>query len=97
MNQNEILFAVTLISFCIGILGKAWQLSASVAEMKHSFQVQDIRLENLAALHDTTFTGFRERIDHSTSRLRGESDDLSKRVEDLEAYLTKTTEFIRRR
>lgn len=97
MNYPEILFAITLGSFCIGILHRVWSISTAVSTIQHSFEKQDIRLENLVALHELGFNGFKERVDHTAARLRREITEVNVRVEDLESFMAKTTEFNRRR
>ena len=98
MNKNEsILFTITVLSFGAGLLHRVWLMSTAVAEMRHNLEKQDIRLENLNDLHEAGFNGFKERIEHFTNRTRGEIGELNKRLEDVESYLTKSTDFIRRR
>ncbi len=71
--------------------------STAVAEMRHNLEKQDMRLENLSLLHDAGFQGFKERIEHASARTREELNEQNRRLEDIEGYLTKSTDFTRRR
>ena len=97
MTQAQILFAVTLLTFAIGILGRVWMSAIALSEMKNDLKMQTRELGYLAELHQTAFQGFVEKIDHSTNRFKGEIEDIKRRLEDLEGFLTKSTEFTRRR
>lgn len=97
MTQPEVLFTLTLLSFCAGVLHRVWSMSTAVAEMRHSFELQDIKLAHLTDMHELGFKGFQERIEHSSRRYNQEIADIDQRLDDVESFLTKTTEFNGRR
>jgi hypothetical protein len=98
MNKAElILFSITVLSFGAGLLHRVWLISSAVSDVRHNLEKQDIRLENLNNLQQAGFTGFKERIEHFTVRTRGEAGEIDKRLDDVEGFLTKTTDFTRRR
>lgn len=97
MNKLETLaLLTTLISFCASVLYQVWRMSSSVSDMRHNLEKQDIRLENLNDVQSLAFNGFREKIEHSVTRLRSELSELDQRLESTEGFLTKNTAFQKR-
>lgn len=95
MSQTEIIFIISFASFCIGVLHRVWLMSMAVASMRHSFEVQDIKLAHLGDVHVLAFNGFRERMEHTANRHKQEVEKMEDRLDDIEGFLTKSTEFNR--
>ncbi len=99
---------IGLLSFCIGTISVVWRASNAVSRMKCELRdainrvetdltIKDLKLQNLQDVQVLSVNGFREKIEHFVSRTRGEIAENNKRLEDLESFLTKTTDFVRRR
>ena len=97
MNKLETLVLVTtLFSFCASVLYQVWKISSAVSEMRYGLEKQDMRLESMNDVQTLAFNGFREKIEHFVTRSRGESREFSQRLESVENFLVKSTEFEKR-
>ncbi len=99
---------IGLVSFCVGTIAAVWRASSAVAKMQCELRdainrvetdltIKDLKLQNLQEVQVLSLNGFRKKIEHFIARTRGEIADHDRRLDDLEAFLTKTTDFVRRR
>lgn len=59
-------------------------------------KLNDERLENLQNIQQLGFKGFEERFNHFSERAKREIEKIGDRLNDVEGYLTKKTEFQKR-
>ena len=75
------------------ISGMRDELRSEIRSVRESLEKKDILLESI---HDKTAIGvvqLRERIEHSSNRLKAELKELTLRVNGLEGFLIKTTDY----
>ena len=75
------------------ITGMKNELRLEIRDVKDSLEKKDILLESI---HDKTAIGvvqLKERIEHSSNRLKAELKELTMRVNGLEGFLIKTTDY----
>jgi hypothetical protein len=99
-----ITFLLGLISFSIGVVTKVWQTSAklsvvradlqrSIAQAEYDRKINDKALECLQSEQRMQFEAFLEKFKIFSDRSRSEHEKLESRVNALERFLCKTTEF----
>jgi hypothetical protein len=86
----------TVISL-ISIAGTVWKFSASFSEMRHKLEKKDLEIECFIEKQELLQNGLRENFKHFSERSRGEVGVVSDRVSQVEEFLSKTTDFQRRR
>ncbi len=72
----------TLLITSIPLVTFMWKIFSVVARDKQADEMQ------LLALN-----GLRERVEHLSTRLSGQTDNLNRRLKQVERFLSKTTEF----
>jgi hypothetical protein len=97
MKPETIALFISMTSFAVGILHQVWRISQAVSAMRHNLEKQDLRLEGLSDRQVLAFNGYKEKIEHFINRTRSELKDIDVRLQDAEHFLTKTTEFTKRR
>ena len=107
IKAELILFLVSMASSTAAAMIFVWKIGLAVAGMKATLKEQiananfdrklnDERLEHLQDELELGFNGLREKFEHFSTRSRSESSELSKRLESVENFLVKTTEFEKR-
>ncbi|MGB9774562.1 MAG: hypothetical protein ACPL4I_11155 [Bacteroidota bacterium] len=87
MSKSEITILVisvigTLFTTLIPITALMWRIFQIVARDKHTDEIQLLNLN-----------GLKERIEHIGTRLNGQTENLNRRLKNVERFLAKTTEF----
>ncbi|PZV19200.1 MAG: hypothetical protein DCF22_00600 [Leptolyngbya sp.] len=68
----------------------------AIQAVEHRLALLQSRIENLEDKVDLGFNGTRELIEHKSTRLFNTTDKHSDRLDDVEQFLVKSTEFNRR-
>lgn len=84
---------VSLVSLALTI----WKVSAYLSEMKHRLELKDQEIESFLDQQELILNGLKENFKHFSERFRGEVGVVSDRVTQVEDFLTKTTDFQRRK
>jgi len=94
---------LTFVAFSIPILVLIWKIFAvrekvydQLQALEHQYQVLQTRLIYLEDKLDLTTNGLREVIEHKSTRFISTGDRSVGRIEDMEEFLAKTTQFNRR-
>lgn len=106
LKTETVAFSITFFSFCITIITVVWKLSSSVSNMKadlkelvinvkHDLDLKGSKLEHLDDNLVLSFNGLREKFEHFSTRSRTEVNELNRRLQDVEEFLAKKTEFER--
>lgn len=72
----------TIFATSVPIATLLWKIFNVIARDKQSDELQVL-----------TVNGLKERIEHVTIRLTGQTDNLNRRLKQVERFLAKTTEF----
>jgi hypothetical protein len=86
----------TVISL-ISLIATIWKVSAAYAAMKHELELKDKEIEAFLDKQELIINGLQEKFGHFSNRFRGEVEAVSGRVSQLEDFLTKTTDYERRK
>ena len=95
---------ITFILFVMALAGALWkifnflsgmkdELKTDIWKVRESLEKKD---QSLESLHDKTVLGvtqLREKIDHNTTRLRDEIKEIKMRLNDVEGFLIKSTDY----
>jgi hypothetical protein len=84
---------VSLVSLAVTI----WKFSSSYADMRHRLELKDQQIEAFLDQQELILNGLKENFKHFSDRFRGEVGAVSDRVTQIEDYLTKTSDFQRRK
>jgi hypothetical protein len=97
---REILLLIVFILPILMALFKLFQLREQVYDALQKLEYQETllgnRLENLEDKLLLGFNGTKELIEHKASRLGNTQDRQGDRLDDVEQFLVKTTDFVRR-
>ncbi|NDJ16791.1 hypothetical protein [Myxacorys almedinensis] len=93
IRTEAVIFAISFLSFCSMITMSVWKSAASVSRIQHNLEKKDILLESLQDKLTLHFNGLKERFEHFAQRSRGEVQALEKRVQQMERFLQKSTNF----
>lgn len=74
-----------------------WKFSTAYAEMKHRLELKDQEIEAFLDKQELIINGLRENFKHFSDRFRGEVGGVGDRVGQVEDFLTKTTDYQRRK
>lgn len=100
MFLREILLSIVFVLPILGLLWKIFQVREKVYDAiqnsDHRIAMIEQRLDNLRDKIDLGLNGNRELIEHKATRLSTTTDKQGDRLDDLEQFLVKTTEFTRR-
>ncbi len=83
--------SITLI--VLSVLGTLFATSVPIATLMWKIFNVIARDQQADELQVLTVNGLRERIEHVTTRLTGQTDNLNRRLKQVERFLAKTTEF----
>jgi hypothetical protein len=84
---------ISLVSLAVTI----WKVSTSFSEMKHKLELKDKEIEAFLDVQELVLNGLKEKFDHFSNRFRGEVGAVDHRLIQLEDFLTKTTDYQRRK
>jgi len=94
---------LTFVAFFIPILVLIWKIFAvrekvydQLQTLEHRHQILETRLIHLEDKLNLTTNGLRELIEHKSTRFISMGDRSLGRIEDMEEFLAKTTQFNRR-
>jgi hypothetical protein len=84
---------VSLVSLAVTI----WKFSTYYAEMRHRLELKDKEIEAFLDVQEMLINGLKEKFDHFSNRFRGEVGAVDSRIIQIEDFLTKTTDYQRRK
>ena len=94
---------LVFIAFMTPLLLSLWKLFEvrervydSIQALDHRLAIMNSRIENLEDKVDLGLNGMRELIEHKTIRLSNTTDRHVDRLEDIEQFLAKSTDFNKR-
>ena len=94
---------LTFVAFSIPIILVLWKIFAvrekvydQLQTLEHRYHILETRLIHLEDKFDLTTNGLRELIEHKSIRFISTGDRSVGRIEDMEEFLAKTTQFNRR-
>jgi uncharacterized protein YoxC len=106
LKTETVAFAIAFLSFCFSIIAAVWKVSTSLSTMKtdlkelvinvrHDLDLKSAKLDHLDDTVILGINGLREKFEHFSTRSRTEVNELNRRLQDVEEFLAKKTEFER--
>lgn len=103
-KQEGFLAILGFIVFAIPIVGALWklfvvreQLQTQILSNAHRIAMLEQKIDHLVDQQELFLNGLKESVQHVRERSKHAEENLHYRLEDLEGYVEKTTNFTKRR
>lgn len=103
MAESTIVSILTGVLFLLPLIGALWrifrikeELQDQIQKLEHRLALLSAEQEHMSDRQELGFNGFRERIEHTASRLRQDTDRSNQRIDQVENFLAKTTAYEKR-
>jgi hypothetical protein len=85
---------ITAFAGCVMTCGAIlWRLSGAISKLESRHERNSERISDNKDAIDLFSRGFEQQLSHTKERLLGQTEDLDRRMDAIEHFLIKTTEF----